>query len=116
MANAVTGPLTEDGECNDGFIREQALLVIIIITDEMDQSPDSAGEYFGTIVEAKGGHPENVAVVALTPDHTDGVVKFTQLFGDNAFRGDILAEDYGPQLAEAIATISYACENFIPEN
>jgi hypothetical protein len=115
MSNAISGELTEDGECNDGFIRDQALLVVVLITDEQDQSPDSAGEYFGTIVETKGGHPENVAVVALTPDHSDELVKFTQLFGMNAFRGDIAADDYGPLLVQAIDTISYACENFIPE-
>ncbi|MBK6915824.1 MAG: hypothetical protein IPH07_00345 [Deltaproteobacteria bacterium] len=77
---ALTPPNTDAGECNDGFLREDALLVLVIITDEEDDhetmeeacgntpSMGSAGEpqdWFDAIVAAKGGIETNVVVLSL---------------------------------------------------
>jgi hypothetical protein len=80
------------GQCNEGFIREDALLVIVPITDEQDDHetegcppdagvnpdplPGSAGDpplWFDTVVGAKQGIETNIVVVALVgPDGADG--------------------------------------------
>ncbi len=60
---AVSGPLTEPGACNDGFIRDDALLVVVIVTDEDDPGP--VHHRYETLVEAKDGRSDNIVVVAL---------------------------------------------------
>jgi hypothetical protein len=40
---AAIGPLTQPGACNEGFLREDAVLVITIISDEEDSPSDGAG-------------------------------------------------------------------------
>lgn len=144
MVNAV-GPLhDEEGECNEGFIRDEALLVIVVITDEYDGMGDpdgiggfSAGDpqsWYDAVVEAKDGIPQNAVVVSLLnyysqPDEppsaclpldptSDGVnIKtFTEMFEDNGFVGGICVADYGPIFDEAIGLIETACDNFIPPN
>lgn len=77
---ALTPPNSDAGECNEGFLRDDALLVIVIITDEEDDhetaadacnmtpSPGSDGEppdWFDAIVAAKGGIESNVVVLSL---------------------------------------------------
>jgi hypothetical protein len=80
---AVDGSLAGVG-CNDGFLRDEALLVIVLITDEEDDhegaqcnSPfggggGSAGEpeqWYADVVAAKGGREEAVVVLSLVgPD------------------------------------------------
>jgi len=75
---ALTPALNAPGACNDGFIREDALLVLVIITDEEDDQevdatctppqPGSPGDpqfWYDSIVNVKGGIEENIVVLAL---------------------------------------------------
>jgi hypothetical protein len=134
MANAMEVAVRKDlggpGGCNDGFIRDDALLVIVLITDEWDGPGDpeffgstgNAASWYDTVVMAKGGIPENIVVVSLvhTPacPPTDGLLSgdlqpFTELFGANGFVGCI-TDDYGTLFDEATGIIGGACENFMP--
>ena len=74
LSHDMNGP----GGCNEGFLRDDALLVVVIITDEEDDHevdgcnqdayPGSSGEppeWFEHVVEAKGGVEENIVVLAL---------------------------------------------------
>lgn len=128
------GPLSQPGACNEGFLREDALLVLVIITDENDGPSDPEGapspgtpmDWYDAVVAAKDGIPENVVVVSLVnaaggpcpPSNLvyDGVhiVEFTTLFGKNGLVGGVCQPDYSPTLAEAVAVIDVACENFMP--
>ncbi len=120
--------------CNEGFIRDDALLVIVVITDEYDGPNDPEGQgssglpqdWYNAVVALKGGLPQNAVVLTLTnyyggpcpppggQQYYDGVhlVEFTQLFGDNGFVGGICESDYGPIFEEAIGVIQSACEKF----
>lgn len=125
------------GQCNEGFLREDALLVVVIITDEADGPGDSEGappnvstgdtmSWYDAVVAAKDGIPENVVALALvnyaggpcppqsTYDDGQNIVDFAQLFGPNGFVGGICEPDYGPIFQQAIDVIDMACENFIP--
>lgn len=75
---ALSPGLNAPGACNDGFLREDALLVVVIITDEEDDhepqngcipgSPGSPGEpadWYNTVVQAKGGIETNIVTLAL---------------------------------------------------
>ncbi len=122
------------GQCNEGFLRDDSLLVVVVITDEYDGPGDPDGgtslgdptSWYDDIVAARGGIPENVVVLSLInymggacPPGSltnDGVniVTFTEMFGDNGFLGGICEPDYGPIFSEAVGVIDNACENFMP--
>lgn len=78
MVAAVQPAINAPGACNDGFIRDDALLVVVVITDEEDDhevqacaqlpqpgSPGEPGDWFNGLVAAKGGVETNVVVLAL---------------------------------------------------
>lgn len=78
MQAALAPDMNGPGHCNDGFLRDDALLVIVIITDEEDDHevdgclqtahPGSSGDpadWFEGIVAAKAGVEENIVVLAL---------------------------------------------------
>ena len=133
---AAIGPaLNAEGACNEGFIRDNALLVVVVITDEADGPGDtdlvsSTGDpasWYQSVLDAKGGIAENAAALVLTnyvdgpcppsgfgPDDGVNLVNFAGLFGENGFVAGICEPDYGPSFAQATAVIQQACENFIP--
>lgn len=78
MVAALSDSLNAPGGCNDGFLRDDALLVIVIITDEEDDheldgcaqlpQPGSNGEpagWYASVVASKAGVEENIVVLAL---------------------------------------------------
>jgi len=78
MQQALSPAMNAPGACNDGFIREDALLVIVVITDEEDDhevqacmqlpqsgSPGEPNNWFAGVVAAKGGIESNIVVLAL---------------------------------------------------
>jgi hypothetical protein len=78
MQAALSPGMNGPGDCNEGFLRDDALLVIVIITDEEDDHeldgclqtahPGSSGDpaqWFEAVVAAKGGVEKNIVVLAL---------------------------------------------------
>jgi hypothetical protein len=132
---AINTDLNAPGACNEGFIRDDALLVLVIITDEDDGHPlvseyGSPGEpidWFGTVVGIKSDIEENVVVLSLLWGMPNNVCappeigehegirirEFTDMF-TYGFIGDSCAPDYSPFFEEAIAVIDDACDNFTP--
>lgn len=130
MEIAVRGDLGGAGQCNEEFLRDDALLVLVIITDEWDgpgdpdpgTSPGNAQSWYDTVVAAKDGIAENVVVVSLVHfggcPPSDGFLSgdiepFTNLFGENGFVGCI-SDDYSVIFNEAVGIIENACDNFQP--
>jgi hypothetical protein len=125
MLAAVSPAMVGPGGCNEDFLRDEALLVAVVITDEEDgpgdfETPTSAGTpmtWYDGVIAAKGGIPENAAVLALVSSSFgsgDNFIEFTEYFGENGFWADIGEPDYGPVFAEAVSIIENACDNFIP--
>lgn len=138
VRQAVGSTLAMPGACNEGFIRDDALLVIVVITDEADGPGDAEGtspmqtsqgtpqDWYDAVVAAKGGLEENAVALVLTnyeggscPPATidlDGanLIEFAELFGDNGFVGGICEPDFGPIFDRAVAVVSSACANFVP--
>jgi hypothetical protein len=78
MIAALSDGLNGPGGCNEGFLRDDALLVIVVITDEEDDhevdgcmqlpQPGSNGEpagWYAGVVAAKGGLETNIVVLSL---------------------------------------------------
>ncbi len=129
---AIGGNLAGAGQCNEGFIRNDALLVAVIITDEWDGPGDpelltSMGtpqEWYDNVINVKTAR-ENAAVVTLVNYQggpcppaelvEDGqrLVEFTNFFGPTGFVGGI-CDDFGPTFEQAVGLIDEACSNFVP--
>ena len=135
---AVSPLLGQDGECNDGFIRDDALLVVVLITDEEDDhelgllgSEGDPEEWFERLVDRKGGVAQNVAVLSLLghpkpnacPDFqwdqfngaeiANRLIAFTEMFPAGAY-GDVCAANYDEFFASAVAQVQTACDDFVP--
>jgi len=133
MEAAVRGDHAAAGQCNEGFLRDDALLVVVIISDEwdgpndpeLDGSSGDAASWYDTVVDAKQGLAENIVVVTLS--HINGgtcppgdeffnpadIQTFTEMFGDNGFQGCITG-DFGQIFMDATGVIDEACDNFVP--
>ncbi len=87
MLTALSSPLIDAGSCNEGFLRDDALLVVVIITDEEDDHetqaeacdmtalPGSPGEpatWFDDLVEVKGEEGNVVVLSLVGPDAEAG--------------------------------------------
>ncbi len=112
-----------NGECNEGFIRDDALLVIVYIGNENDNSPTTPMASYDAVVEAKLDLPENVVVISITdfPGNPCGgfggsveMTNFTMLWGANGFLVPFCEPDYGTYFDQAIDIIDVACENYTP--
>ncbi|PRQ04737.1 hypothetical protein ENSA5_05020 [Enhygromyxa salina] len=127
MVRALGDELGEPGGCNEGFVRDDAILVITIITDEPDEhSMDEPGTWFDAVVATKADNPDAVVVLGLLPDGDLGMPlcgaeavaaprmsAFLDLF-EQSSRASVCEPDYSPFFLDAVSVISGACEEFDP--
>jgi hypothetical protein len=135
MLAAVGSELAAPGACNEGFLREDAVLVVTILTDathatsqeQVDETPQA---WHDGLVEAKGGYEEAIAVLGLVADADldDGVCQpnpipdqgspqlraFVELFEERGIVGSICEPDYQPFFMDAVAIIDATCDAFVP--
>lgn len=109
-----------DGACNAGFIREDALLVLVIVTDEDEEEGSMIDFAYERAVSVKNGRDDNVVAVtiALAPDGPctpfgyakigTNVTSFAQSF-EHSFVGPVCADDYGPTFEAAVDVVQRAC-------
>ena|GEM_PF-5903125 len=62
---------TDDAECNTGFVRENALLHVILVSDYKDSSANPWKSYVDKMVEKKG-NSANLRISAIAGDLPDG--------------------------------------------
>ena len=118
------------GGCNEGFRRDDALLVVFYLTDEDDIFATTPVDDFNAVVASAGGVEQNVVFVVvnqgnpLYPDcvnfqtgYTDAVNvdAFTSQF-THVFEASICAPgtDYATQLSMAAGVVGTACNDFVP--
>ncbi len=126
MVNALEGP--ED--CNDGFLRDDALLVVTLIQDTYDQqSIGTVDSWKKALLDAKSGDEDAFTLLVLS---TDVDVGYQQLCYpndyvpvknslrllvesvENGFIGSICAPSYAPFFADTVASVVTLCESFVP--
>jgi hypothetical protein len=131
-ANAA-GALTHPA--NAGFLRDDAVLVVVMLTDEDEQSFDlSRVEIRDTILGAVDDRLERVVVLSIAGDPgvfempkttcvgTYGnaapgrrLADITRSFRDQGIVQDICAGDLAQAFTAALADVIDTCENFTPE-
>ena len=112
-----------------GFLRDDAILVVTIISDankysgHLDTDADLQGWYDG-LVAAKNGDPTSIVMLGLFPDghRPDGLCQtgnekyeqWTDLWGAQGIYGSVCAPDYTPFFVDAVNTIDLTCDDFVP--
>lgn len=132
-----TGPeLNAVGACNEGFIRDDAILVVTIITDEEDlnKSPGTPADWYQHLVTIKNGNVDAIVVLGLIGDNdlpngicpafnpnqgngaepSPNLRSFVNMFGDKGVVGSVCAANYGPFFLDAVSVIDVACDEFEP--
>jgi hypothetical protein len=123
--------------CNQGFLRDDALLVVVIITDEEDDhavvldemhgTPGDPEAWFAAFEQAIGveHHAAMLMIAGGLPDNTCGfpvgvgaedaprLREFTQMFS-HSLLGDVCAWSYAPVFEEALDFVERACDEFVP--
>jgi hypothetical protein len=127
MVSALSFELAQPGACNEGFIREDAILVITIITDEEDD--DSTGipdGWFANVISSKKGDETAIVMLGLLndndaaapvcpPDSQDPakIRSFVDMF-PNSIRGSVCAPSYNEFFQQAVDLIDTTCQEFTP--
>jgi hypothetical protein len=129
MIAALSPKLNGAGGCNEGFLRDDALLVVAFISDNSDfKSMSYAKQQYEAIIAAKGD-PDAVVMLAVTPQplgdkepmpgctYNDGPLEFSELFSrfSHTVYGDSCAPSYAPFFDAAVDKIGEACGSFIPQ-
>lgn len=128
MVAAIAG-LSKPGGCNEGFVRDDALLVVTYITDEEDDE-ESNGNPVGwnaSLVAAKSGAEKSLVVLGLIgdSDQPNPVCQMDQAEASPRLRefaesftygswGSICSLDYAPFFDAAVSVIDTACQQFEP--
>ena len=130
---ALTPERLAAGGCNEDFIRDDSILVLVILTDDPPYDPDlddahpdtDTSQWYEQIIAAKGGDAEGVVVIGFIPwdsvtcvvlqEESPNLVGFVDAFGERGIKASICEPDYGPVFAATVETIQFACDNYIPQ-
>ena len=123
--NALNGP----GDCNEGFMRKDALLVVTYITDEEDDGESNGAPvgWHAGLVAAKYGVEKSIVMLGLIgdPDQPNPVCaegqaeasprlrEFAESFTFGSW-GSICSPDYAPFFDASVSVIDTACQQFEP--
>ena len=125
LLTALSPALQEPGGCNEGFLRDDALLVAVIISDEDDNaSVGPPKEWFAALADVKDGREEHVVVLSLTDREQPNqcastdlpstkLLEFTREFR-YGYVGDICAPTYDGYFRQAVQVVDIACDDFEP--
>ncbi|GEM_PF-1804487 len=131
------------GACNDGFLRDDAVLVVTIISDDHagwsgpDYGPATDDSttvgtpqaWYDALVAAKHGRAESIVVLGLLltldnqacnslsfdgPDEATKFLQFVQLFGPHGVIGNVCETNYAPFFQNAVGLIGSTCDEFEP--
>ena len=131
LVAALSYNLNKEDGCNAGFLREDALLVVTIISDIADQDSFTwPYQWYDKILAAKKD-PSAVVMLGVVPQPlgegqeekpgctydelgTDKIRDLIDMFPYRAY-GDTCAPSYAPFFDEAAVMIGEACGSFIPQ-
>lgn len=138
LIGALSDENLQPGGFHNGFLREEALLVVVIVTNEedefeMDTSWGSAGDpasWVETIAGRKGGWTNDVVVLSLVgipepnaclapwdgvegAQHAPRLIEFTESFPQGAV-GDVCQAEYAGFLLGVVPGVAAACAGYIP--
>lgn len=128
LSPAKLGP----GGCNEGFVRDDSILVIVVVTDDPslvnvfdDAEPtlDTSG-WAPAVLAAKDDNADAVVVIGFIPwddvscvgnqVESPNLIEFVDAFGEQGVKASICEADYGPVFASTVSTIKATCDNYTP--
>ena len=130
---AVSDAKAAPGACNEGFLRDDSILVLVVLTDDPPSLPDfddahpetDTSGWYQAIIDAKGGNPEAVVVIGFIPwtdiscvplnIESPNLIGFVDSIGDQGIKASICEPDFGPVFASTVETIQFTCDNFVPQ-
>ena len=118
LVSAVSPELNGPGGCNEGFLREDALLMVTMLTAGTgDMEPSKAPEWYDAVVAAKNGDAN--AIVAFLIGNPacpffDDECQMTQMFPHSLVVGR-KEEDIAPGFDAATDLFELVCESQIPQ-
>ncbi|MCX4243570.1 hypothetical protein [Paraliomyxa miuraensis] len=126
LLRALSPELAQPDACNEGFLRDDAILVVTLITDEPDEvSEGEPMDWYDAIVTAKNGDETAVVMLGLLPDadtpmplcnEPEGAPRLAQLLEafPSGTRASVCEPDYSPFLTAAVDVIASTCADFEP--
>ncbi|MCR9166324.1 MAG: hypothetical protein ACE37F_23850 [Nannocystaceae bacterium] len=120
MSRALSAEMNGAGGCNEGFLRDDAILVVTVVSDaspataNIEHGQSTAAEWTAAVIDAKGGNASAVVVLGLF-ENSPSYDAWALSFGDRGFLGSSALPDYGPLFLEAVSTIDVVCDEFEPE-
>lgn len=119
IAEAISEPMNAAGACNEGFLRDDAILVITLISDEDHQVwPFDPQVYIDRIATAKNGNLEASALLGIynTADCGNAEPNLEAFVNahPNGVHGGVCAPDFTPFLVDAVGLIDETCDTFVP--
>ena len=109
--------------CNNGFLRDDAILVVTFITDEDDNAGDGSSGDVNTwrqaLIDAKNGDDTSIVALGLfggngCAEDSPRLTSFVDSWGDKGFYGSICSNDYDAFFQEAVDIIDTTCDEFTP--
>ena len=113
--------------CNQGFLRDDALLVVTIITDVYDETSSGPAEaWLKALMDAKNQDASAFQTLVITTDvDTANPLCGPYVGGVNRLRtfaeitdgliGSICEDDYGPFFQAAVAEVMDRCKAYVPQ-
>ena len=121
VVGAVSYKLNIDGGCNAGFLRDDALLMVTLISSANDQSQTYVypWEWYDKVLFAKNGDLSAVIALFIGGGANDCVLhnypcRFVESFMHH-WIADLDEPDYGPAFDKATELVETACQDFIPQ-
>jgi hypothetical protein len=137
---ALQPPLAGEGGCNEGFLRHDAVLVVVIVSDDppFPGTPDDAWPLIDTtwmhdaLVAAKGGDETSIVMIGILAwgdtscvcwwccpgfgcmARNDNAIELVESFGEQGVLASVCSDDYASALAQTIETIDATCAGFVP--
>ncbi|MEM9460640.1 MAG: hypothetical protein AAGF11_41105 [Myxococcota bacterium] len=124
LGSEINGP----GGCNEGFLRDDALLVVTFISDDPNfEDEGQPADWYQAVVDAKLGDPNAVVVLGMTPAWDDcggnnqaikgeHWAEFVSMWGERGLHGKVCstAEEYVAFFEQAVSSIDQACDEYQP--
>ncbi|MBK7583477.1 MAG: hypothetical protein IPI67_25210 [Myxococcales bacterium] len=122
MLAALTPQINAAGGCNEGFLRDDALLVVTFISDDPNyEDKGTPQSWYDAVVAAKKGDPKAAVVVGFTPATCGGGgttkgahwEEFIKKF-PFSIAAPVCATDYATTFAQAVNVVDDSCDQYVP--
>ena len=121
---AISPAMNATGACNEGFLRDDALLVVTLISNTYDYGPKPGGssgspeDWAAAVLDAKHGDPESIVMLSILRafavcEVEDRTCQMVKMFPYHLlFDRDM--PNYGPAFDQATDMVEDACAGFKP--